>query len=216
MLVTSMNTNLKPTLIETAQDFHQMGWMVGTSGNLSARTSDNSFVITASGCPKDKLTIDDFVPIALNTHQNDVSFISTQFNSNKRPSAETNIHAAIYGLFPNTQACYHVHSVEANLVSHFVTSDTLPLPPLEMLKGMGILENNPQISIPVFVNYLDVSRIASEIVSYFKTNIPSVSALLIRDHGLTVWASSLEEANKYVEILDYIFRYMVAARKSGI
>ncbi|MGL6344382.1 MAG: class II aldolase/adducin family protein, partial [Waterburya sp.] len=41
-------------------------------------------------------------------------------------------------------------------------------------------------------------------------------ALLIRNHGLTVWASSLEEANKYVEIVDYIFRYMVAARKSGI
>lgn len=211
-----MNTNPRPTLIAAASHFYQMGWMVGTAGNLSARVSDSSFWITASGRPKGKLTISDFVHVTLKHHKDDICFVPTQPSLDKRPSAETSIHTVIYGLFPNAQACYHVHSVEANLVSHFVTGDALPLPPLEMLKGLGVREENPQVTMPVFANYLEVSRIASEINARFKNTTPPISALLIRDHGVTVWASSLEEANKYLEIVEYIFRYIVAARKIGI
>jgi len=43
-----------------------------------------------------------------------------------------------------------------------------------------------------------------------------MSVLLIRNHGLTVWANSLGSARNYLEIAEYIFRYMVAARQIGI
>ena len=90
---------------------------------------------------------------------------------------------------------------------------TLPLPPLEMLKGFGVGEENPQVTVPVFVNHLDVSRISSEICDRFQAALPSVNVLLIRNHGITVWASSTERAQIYLELADYIFRYMVAARQ---
>ncbi|MBO3462671.1 methylthioribulose 1-phosphate dehydratase [Aetokthonos hydrillicola Thurmond2011] len=210
-----MSIDPRPTLIATARQFYEMGWMVGTAGNLSARMPDGNFWITASGRPKGRLTNDDFVLMTLNPCQGQVSLAPTQPNSHRSPSAETSIHAVIYTLFPDAQACYHVHSIEANLVSRFVSSDTLPLPPLEMLKGLGVWEENPQVAIPVFANRLKVPLIASEICDRFKVTTPQIPALLIRDHGVTVWASSLESASNYIEIVEYIFRYMVAARKIG-
>jgi len=183
---------------------------VGTAGNLSARMPDGSFWITASGRNKGQLSIGDFIRIAPD------GTVLEQSSADVRPSAETSIHQAIYSLFPDAQACYHVHSIEANLVSHFTDGDTLPLPPLEMLKGLGVWEENPNVAIPVFANHLEVPRIAGDICERFKATSPPMSVLLIRHHGVTVWASSLEGARNYLEVAEYIFRYMVAARNVGI
>jgi methylthioribulose-1-phosphate dehydratase len=211
-----MSNDPRPTLIATASQFYRMGWMLGTAGNLSARTSTSSFWITASGCSKGLLTPNDFMHIILNNYQDKIYFDVTQPHPDRRPSAETSIHAAIYQLFPSAQACYHIHSIESNLVSRFVSDDILPLPPLEMLKGLGVWEENPQIAIPIFANHQEVNQIADEICARFQITIPQVPVLLIRDHGVTVWASSLEGAKNYLEIAEYIFRYMVAERKINV
>ncbi|WP_071191275.1 methylthioribulose 1-phosphate dehydratase [Trichormus sp. NMC-1] len=211
-----MSSDPRPTLIAAARQFYQMGWMIGTAGNLSARMPDGSFWITASGCPKGQLITDDFVLMNLDTCKSEAYLAPTQSHPQKRPSAETSIHAAIYSLFPDAQACYHVHSIENNLVSRFIIGDALPLPPLEMLKGLGVWEENPQVVIPIFANHLEVSQIADEIYARFKTTMPQVPVLLIRDHGVTVWASSLEGVSNYLEIAEYIFRYMVAGQKIGM
>jgi methylthioribulose-1-phosphate dehydratase len=94
--------------------------------------------------------------------------------------------------------------------------DKLPLPPLEMLKGLGVWSENPQVAIPVFANHLEVRRIADDICDRFKKAPPPVNVLLIRNHGLTVWANSPDSTRNYLEIAEYIFRYMVAARQVGI
>ena len=85
-----------------------------------------------------------------------------------------------------------------------------------MLKGFGIRESDSGAAIAIFPNHLDVPRIAAEIDQYFQTNTPQIPALLIRDHGLTVWAASTEAARNFVELLEYIFRYMVIARQIDI
>ncbi|MBD2306955.1 methylthioribulose 1-phosphate dehydratase [Chroococcidiopsis sp. FACHB-1243] len=208
-------TNSKTTapqfeLIDAARYFYRQDWMVGTAGNLSARHADDSFWITASGKAKGELSTSDFVRVALD------GTILERASANIKPSAETIIHQVIYSLFPAAQACYHVHSIEANLVSHFTEKDNLPLPPLEMVKGLGVWEENPQVAIPIFENYLEVPQIAAEISDRFSTQLPQISALLIRNHGVTVWADSLTSARNYVELIEYIFRYMVAARQAGI
>ncbi|MFB2773463.1 methylthioribulose 1-phosphate dehydratase [Pelatocladus sp. BLCC-F211] len=193
-------------LINTARHFYQQGWMLGTAGNLSARLSDGSFWITASGKSKGELVIDDFVRIYPDGKVE-------QPTKNSKPSAETAIHQVIYDLFPEAKSCYHVHSVEANLVSRFVKTDALPLPPLEMLKGLGVWEENPDCVMPIFANHLQVQQIADEIKARFSKITPQLPALLIRDHGVTVWGSSSVETRNYLELVEYIFRYLVAARR---
>ncbi|MGH8002975.1 MAG: methylthioribulose 1-phosphate dehydratase [Brasilonema sp.] len=196
-------------LISAARHFYHQGWMVGTAGNLSVRLPDGSFWITASGRSKGELELGDFVRIYPNGKVEKPS-------ADLKPSAETAIHQVLYALFPEATSCYHVHSVEANLVSRFVKDDTLPLPPLEMLKGLGIWEENSHCAISIFANHLQVSCIADEIKERFTTTPPQLPALLIRDHGVTVWAPSCKTARNYIELVEYLFRYMVAARDIGI
>ena len=196
-------------LITAARLFYQRGWMVGTAGNLSARQADGSFWITASGKAKGELTTRDFVRV----HGD--GKVEAPY-PNLKPSAETSIHQAIYSLFPEAMACYHVHSIEANLVSMFAKSeDTLHLPPLEMLKGLGIWQENPCCQMALFNNHLDVTKIASKIEVRFRNHPPKIPALLIRNHGVTVWGASPETALNYIELAEYIFRYMVAAHQMG-
>lgn len=203
-----MSVDLRTDLIVAAKHFYDRGWMVGTAGNLSARLEDGSFWITASGRQKGKLTETDFIRINLD------GAILEQPHPDSRPSAETSIHLAVYNSFPEAQACYHVHSVEANLVSRLAAGDAVSLPAIEMLKGLGVWEENPQVSMPLFANYLSVPKIAQEICEVFTLSPPKVPALLIRDHGVTVWANSPAAAYNYIEIVEYIFRYMVTASKS--
>lgn len=193
----------RPSLVAAARRFYQLGWMLGTAGNLSAKVDDHSFWITASGKSKGKLTEEDFVRVDLTGKVRELA------HRDNRPSAETSIHQVIYRLFPQAQACYHVHSVEANLVCRFTYAGQLRLPPLEMLKGLGIWVENPEVFMPVFANYLDVPKIAAEIESRFSTFPPEIPALLISDHGVTVWGESLETTENYLEIVEYIFRYLV-------
>ncbi|MGD1809572.1 methylthioribulose 1-phosphate dehydratase [Dapis sp. BLCC M126] len=202
-----MNDDPRESLIYAATHFYQKGWMVGTAGNLSARLPDNSFWITASGRPKGKLTKQDFVRVDINGQ------VLEKPNPSFRPSAETSIHQTIYQYFPEAKACYHVHSIEANLVSNLTEGNGLVLPSLEMLKGLGIWEENPWVEIPLFVNHLEVKKIADEISARFLESPPKIPALLIHNHGVTVWANSPESAYHYIELVEYIFRYMTAARQ---
>jgi methylthioribulose-1-phosphate dehydratase len=202
-----MNTDPRLTLIEAAQQFYHLGWMVGTAGNLSIRMPDNTFWITASGKSKGKLKEDDFVRVDL-----EGKLIESPHSQNC-PSAETSIHQAIYSLFPDANACYHVHSIEANLISRFAENNDLSLPAIEMLKGLGIWTENPKISMPVFANYCHVPEIAQTIRERFQILPPDVPALLILDHGVTVWGHSPEQAQNYLEVSEYLFRYLIAERQ---
>ncbi|MBE9114395.1 methylthioribulose 1-phosphate dehydratase [Lusitaniella coriacea LEGE 07157] len=202
-----MTSDPRSAVIAAARQFYQLGWMVGTAGNLSVRLEDSSFWITASGKQKGDLRDRDFVRINPN------GTVIESPNPNNRPSAETSIHQTIYDLFPDVCACYHVHSVEANIAANFSRDGYLPLPPLEMIKGLGIWQENPEVKIPVFENHLAVRDIATEVRDRFQAAPPDIPALLIRNHGVTVWGSSPTVAQNYLEIAEYLFRYLVVARQ---
>lgn len=201
----------RAALAEIARQFYQRGWMPGTAGNLSVRAEDNTrpgFWITASGMPKGQLEDSDFLLVGVR----DDSVIE-RLRAAHKPSAETSIHRAIYRVFPDARACLHVHSVDACIAVNRVaaTHTTLRLPPLEVLKGFDLWEENPQIDLPVFPNWLDVPRIAQDIEQRFSVAPPRISALVIRDHGITVWGESLQQAFNRVEVVEFIMSYMARA-----
>lgn len=196
-------------LAEMAGDFHRRGWMAGTAGNLSVRdcASPAGFWITASGLPKGRLDENDFLLMDLETER-----VLERLSPGARPSAETAIHRAIYQLFPEARACLHVHSVAASLAVAGLAPDAeeLPLPPLEMLKGLGLWEERPVVSLPLFPNWLDVSAIAEAIRRRF-TAPPPLPALMIHGHGATVWGASLQEAYNRVEVVEFLMSYLAGS-----
>jgi methylthioribulose-1-phosphate dehydratase len=188
-----------------ARSFYDRGWMWGTAGNLSARLPDGSFWITASGCAKGELTPEQFVQLSLGGQ------LLTQPTPSAKPSAETSIHQAVYQLFPDAKACYHVHSVAANLVSRLTEADTIRLPGIEMIKGLGIWIENPTVDLALFPNHLHVPRIGIDMLERWQQHPPQIPASLIRDHGVTVWGASQTEARNRVEVMEFLFQYMLGA-----
>ncbi|MEK6749311.1 MAG: methylthioribulose 1-phosphate dehydratase [Pseudomonadota bacterium] len=197
----------RAALVEIARRLHARGWMPGTAGNLSVRPEGaESFWITASGHPKGQLTTDDFVRVAIADGQ-----VVETCNPENKPSAETSIHQVIYRQFPRARAALHVHSVTAVIAveRHAPSPATeLALPPLEMLKGMGIGDENPLIHLAIFENWLDVPAIARQIAQRFSAQPPALTALMIRRHGVTVWGDSLQQAYDRLEVVDYLCDYL--------
>ena len=194
-------------LARAARIFWTRGWMWGTSGNLSARCDDESFWITASGRSKGDLSERDFIRVRAGE-------VVERLSPTDKPSAETSIHTAIYDMYPDAMACYHVHIVEAALLTQLYPGGTLPLPPLEMIKGLGVWEAAPVVEVPVLENQLEVPRVARELRRRFAQRGPTVPGLLIRNHGLTTWGTDPEAAFNHVELFAWVFQYMVMARQT--
>lgn len=198
----------RSALAAVAHDFYQRGWMPGSAGNLSIRAvgeSPAAFWITASGLPKGQLDANDFLLVSAHD-----AGVVERLHPAHRPSAETSIHRAVYKTFADAGACLHVHSVDACLALRRVSADlnVLRLPPLEVLKIMGVWEEKPELDLPIFDNWLDVERIGHEIERRFATTPPRLSALAIRDHGITVWGCTLQQAFNRVEAIEFIMSYL--------
>lgn len=197
----------REALAAIARDFHHRGWMAGTAGNLSTRSHDHehSFWITSSGLPKGNL--DDRDLILINIADGEVL---ERLRPAAKPSAETSIHQIIYRLFPEARACLHVHTVDACLATARTPRNALDLrlPPLEMIKGLDIWEEDPIVELPLFDNWLDVPSIAREIERRFTQQPPQVPALMILNHGVTVWGNTLQQAYNRVEILEFIMSFL--------
>lgn len=191
-------------LVQAARDFHQRGWMAGTAGNMSVRIDANSFWLTASGKPKGMLENIDFVKMSID------GVLLDKLVEGNRPSAESSIHEVIYRLFPDVGACLHVHSVDAYLATRrFATAQgKMLLPNIEMIKGFDVWEQEPDVELDVFDNFLEVTRISENIEQKFSAQPPSISALMIKDHGITVWGNDLQQAYNRVEILEFIMSFM--------
>ncbi|HSS52596.1 MAG TPA: methylthioribulose 1-phosphate dehydratase [Thermoanaerobaculia bacterium] len=200
----------RTVLAAAARLFYDRGWMWGTAGNLSQRLPDGSFWITASGKAKGRLTPADFLRVAPGGE------VVEKGRPSDRPSAEISLHDAIYRLIPEAGACFHVHSIPANVAARLAEGNDLRLPPLEMLKGLGIWDQDPHVTLAVFPNHLYVPAIAVELVARFAETPPQVPGFLIRDHGLTVWGPDAEAALHHVELFEYIFGYIAAARAARL
>lgn len=205
-----MSEALRQTLASHARDFHRRGWMLGTSGNLSAREISEDFWITASGRSKGELTEHDFLRVTLEGE------VQEKFAESDKPSAETSIHQVLYKLFPDTRAIYHVHSVENNLVSRLNEGGVIRLPSIEMIKGFNVWEDHPTVSLPVLPNYLDVPRIAAEVHRQFAETPPRIPAFLLENHGVTVWGNYPENARNLIELCEFIFAVLVRGRESNL
>ncbi len=198
----SAGADPRDVLAAVARDFHARGWMLGTSGNLSLRDASGVW-ITASGGHKGALGRPDFVRVGL-----DGALLEA--GEGARPSAETSIHLSVYALFPQANACFHVHTVEAARASRRAVpgaeGDVYPMPSHEMLKGLGVWEEAPAADLPVFANHLDVPRVAMELRARLAASPPKIPGVLLRDHGLTTWGRDAAAAFAHVELFDFLFR----------
>ena len=186
-------------LAEVGQRCHARGWALGTSGNFSAVISPEPFrlAITASGKDKRLLSADDIVIVGP-----DAELIG---DSSGRPSAETHLHVAIARM-RQAGAVLHTHSIWSTILSDSCAgAGGLSIEGYEMLKGLhGVTTHEHREWIPILENDQDMSRLAAVLGETLDRHADA-HAILLRRHGLYTWGATLADAERHVEILEFLF-----------
>jgi methylthioribulose-1-phosphate dehydratase len=189
-------------------EFYRRGWVMGTSGNFSARISESPLriAITASGNEKGALDETHFLEI------DDNADVLQGFG---KPSAETMIHLTIYRMRPETGAILHTHSVWGTILSeHFYKDGAIAIDGFEMLKGLsGVTTHEHREVVPIVENSQDYIALSHVIDNVLREN-GDIHALYLRRHGIYTWGATVAEAKRHIEIFEFLFE--VLGRTLGI
>jgi methylthioribulose-1-phosphate dehydratase len=184
--------------------FAAMGWMRGTSGNLSVVLDRDPLrvAVTVSGLDKGELTSADVVVV----DEHGVA-IPDQPRPELPPSAEAALHARIAAL-TGADAVVHVHAMAAVLAGHWYP-DGVPLRDLEMLKGIGRSAHDETVVIPVVPNSQDMAEIAGAFEPQWDGKTP---AFVVARHGMYAWGRDLAQARHHTEILEFLLTFASETR----
>lgn len=183
------------------------GWCPATGGNFSVRIDRNLYGITASGVDKTTIQQEDFLVI------NDEG---TVIFGNKKPSAETLLHTALYQLNDDIGAVLHVHTVANTVLSlHLIEEKHLTFQGYEMQKAVtGIKTHERSLQLNILDNDQDMSQLATDLKQRWQTET-FLGGFLVRGHGLYAWGNNLTEAKRHLEGLEFLLSCELQKRIIG-
>ena len=184
-------------LAEIGRRMYARGWALGTSGNFSAVVSRRPLrlAITASSRPKGSLRVSDI--LECDDHGRVVG------RRSGRPSAETRLHLEIVRR-RRAGAVLHTHSVWSTMLSESWGA-ALTIEGYEMLKGLaGVASHDHREVVPILDNDQDMARLAGRVAQTLDSH-PAAHAFLLRRHGMYTWGETLADAERHVEILEFLF-----------
>ncbi|QEQ97090.1 methylthioribulose 1-phosphate dehydratase [Neptunomonas concharum] len=201
-----MPDTLKQSVIDAGKWIDQQGWCPATGGNFSVRIDAKHAWVTASGKHKGALTPEDLLQVDLK---------GVVIGSEKRPSAETLLHMALYGLDADIGAVLHTHSVSSTVLSRLVDGDVLTLRGYEMQKSLsGNTTHDAEAAIHVFDNTQDMPELAAQLHQRWLQR-PLQWGFLVRGHGLYAWGRDMAEARRHLEGLEFLFACELEMIKLG-
>ena len=184
-------------LAALARAAHLRGWALGTSGNFSAVVSRAPLrlAITSSGVDKGALSPDQVL---------EIDEQGKTLSGPVRPSAEASLHIAITRA-RGAGAVLHTHSIWSTILSDTAPAGGLAIEGYEMLKGLeGVATHEHREWLPIIDNTQDWAAAAPQVEALLAGH-PKAHGFLIRRHGLYTWGASLAEAERHVEILEFLF-----------
>lgn len=192
-------------LARTSRRLFALGWMRGTSGNVSMREGDG-LLVTASGV--DKAAVD--ATHAVRTDWEGRAVPGQEFP----PSAEARIHGAVLAA-TGAGASVHVHALSA-VVAAARWPGGVPLADVEQLKGIGRGAHGDLVTVPIVSNSQDMAELADRVLRALDDGVPGV---IVAQHGLYAWGSTLDDAVARTESLDWLFEHALridALRGEGL
>jgi methylthioribulose-1-phosphate dehydratase len=172
------------------------GWCPATGGNFSVKLDANLYAITASGVDKVNIKKKDFLVIDSN---------GKVLLGDKKPSAETLLHTALYKLDRNIGAILHVHTLANTVLSlHLNQEKYLAFQGYEMQKALtGITTHETMVKLNILDNNQDMQQLAKELKQRWLAET-FIGGLLVRGHGLYAWGDNLAEAKRHLEGIEFL------------
>ncbi len=196
---------LSAELIDIGRRFYSRGWVLGTSGNFSAVLANDPLclAITASAVHKGRLSPADILRCD-ESGARPAPHDTLRLGRPRAPSAETLLHFEV-ARRRRAGAVLHTHSVWTTMLSDLHGSDGgLAIEGYEMLKGLaGITSHEHREWIPIVDNDQDMPRLARRVGALLDEQA-GIHAFLLRCHGLYTWGDTLADAERHVEILEFL------------
>lgn len=185
-------------IVNLGRGFYARGWLLGTSGNLSAvvQREPLRLAITASGLDKGELKSEQVILI-----DEDARLVSEYPG---KPSDESLLHVCI-AKARGAGAVLHTHSIWNTILSDvYADQGGVRIEGYEMLKGLaGVRTHEHSEWLPIVDNSQDMTTLA-ETVNQTLLEHQSAHGFLIRRHGLYTWGDNLAQAKRHVEILEFL------------
>ena len=181
-----------------ACEFHARGWLLATSGNISAVTSRDPLhlAITPSGVDKGQLT-----PALILEIDQESRPVAGHLG---KPSDESQLHIQVV-LARGVGAVVHTHSVWSTILSlHCAQESGLALEGYEMLKALQAVQTHVHREwVPILENDQDIGKLATGVRETLQTH-PEAHGYLLRGHGLYTWGVDLAQAKRHAECLEFL------------
>jgi L-fuculose-phosphate aldolase len=172
----------------------ELAW--GNAGNISARTTPDRFLITASGTRLEALADADLVECPLSAE------IKVEYP--RKPSKELPMHRAVYEARPEINVILHASPFYSTLIA---CSDE-PIPGDLFIEDMYYLERVGRVP------YAHAgSRALGDGV---RARAAYANMLLLENHGVLVYDTTMREALMGMQVLEYTCRMLVTAKSAGI
>lgn len=192
------STQLAANLASIAKSFHARGWLLGTSGNLSAvvQREPLRLAMSPSGVDKGELTAQQLLTIDENAR--------VIGDPPVKPSDESLLHVRIVKE-RNAGAVLHTHSVWNTMLSDLYAHENgINITGYEMLKGLqGVRSHEHSEWLPIIKNSQDMAALANT-VGETLNNHEAIHGFLLERHGLYSWGDNLAQAKRHIEILEFL------------
>ena len=193
-----MSAELATQIASIARGFYGRGWLLGTSGNLSAvvQREPLRLLMSPSGVDKGELMAEQLLSIDEQARVLD--------QPGRKPSDESLLHLRIVKE-RGAGAVLHTHSVWNTILSDLNAADGgIRIEGYEMLKGLqGVSTHEHSEWLPIVDNSQDMPALAETVAQTLNEN-KSAHGFLLRRHGLYSWGDTLAQAKRHIEILEFL------------
>jgi L-fuculose-phosphate aldolase len=186
--------NNRNEIVEYGRMLHENGFVAATDGNLSIRLNDECLLVTPTCISKGRMRASDMVK---------VDMAGKRLAGKRRVSSEIGMHLLIYRLRPDVGGIVHAHPPTA---TGFAASGYDLNRPLvcEVVVGLG--------SIPL-ARYGTPGT--PELTDALEPLIPHHEAILMANHGVVTFGSTLESAYMKMETVEHFAKIALVSHLLG-
>src|SRR5215212_12098375 len=174
----------------------ESGLVIGTSGNVSARTPDGAVLVTPSGLDYAAMEPEDIVLLDL-----DGAVLEGPFE----PSVEWPMHTRIYRARPETGGIVHTHARYSTTLACL----NWEIPPVHYM--LASLSDEGRVPVASYATYGTEELACSAAQALGLTH----RACLLRNHGTISVGATVSEAYSRTELLEQMAEIYYRARAAG-
>jgi len=190
----SSDRRYRVAIVEFGRLLHASGFVAATDGNLSVRLDEERILVTPTCICKGRMRPADMVVVDME---------GKRIRGERRVSSEIAMHLLIYRLRPEVRGIVHAHPPTA---TGFAASGLGLSSPLvcEVVVGLG--------SIPL-ARYGTPGT--PELTDALEPLIPNHDAILMANHGVVAFGSSLESAFMKMETVEHFAKIALVTHMLG-